>query len=56
MPRVIRTFEETIAVNVTLSQRVSSFFANNWQWLWTAILIPIIGWLISRRRRLPPPD
>jgi hypothetical protein len=54
MPRVIRTFEETIDVNVTLSQQVSSFFAHNWQWLWTAILIPIVGWLISKRRKLPP--
>ena len=52
MPRTIRTFDQTIEVNVTLSQRISSFFGNNWQWIVTVILIPIAGWLIRRRRHL----
>lgn len=52
MPRTIHTFDQTIEVNVTLSQRISSFFGNNWQWLVTVIFIPIAGWLIRRRRQL----
>ena len=49
-PRVIRTFDKVIEVEVTWPQRVASFFKNNWQWLWAAILVPIAGWLWNRRR------
>jgi hypothetical protein len=31
VPRTIRTFERTIEVHVTWSQKVSHFVANNWQ-------------------------
>lgn len=50
-PYVIRTFERTINVRVTLLRRISSFVAGNWQWLWTAILIPVAGWIIHKRKR-----
>jgi hypothetical protein len=51
VPRTIRTFERTIEVHVTWSQKVSHFVANNWQWLWTTILIPIAGWIIRKRKQ-----
>jgi len=51
VPRAIRTFDRTIDVQVTSQERLSFFFTENWQWLWTAILIPIVGWLWGRRKK-----
>lgn len=51
-PRVIRTFDKIIDVEVNWHDRVFSFFENNWQWLWTAILIPIAAWLWKRKKRI----
>ena len=48
-PRVIRTFDKIIAVEVTWNQQVRSFFENNWQWLWAAVIIPLVGWFWKRR-------
>jgi hypothetical protein len=48
-PRTVRTFERMLVVDVALSTRVSQFVGDNWQWLWTAILIPLAGWLVRRR-------
>lgn len=50
-PYVIRTFERTIHVHVTLLRQISSFVMGNWQWLWTAVLIPVAGWIIHKRKR-----
>ena len=48
-PRAIRTFDKLIEVQVTWHQRVDSFFDKNWQWLWAAILVPIVGWLWKKK-------
>ena len=48
-PRVVRTFDQVIEVEVVWYQRIESFFDKNWQWLWAAILVPIAGWLWKRR-------
>jgi hypothetical protein len=48
-PRTIRTFEKKLEIRVSWSQRLSNFLGDNWQWLWTAILIPIGAWLLRRR-------
>lgn len=53
-PRGIRTFDKVIEVEVAWHQRVGSFFENNWQWLWAAILVPIIGWLWKRKKASKP--
>ncbi len=50
-PRAIRTFDKVIEVNVTVTQKISLFFENNWQWLWAAILLPVAGWLWKRRKK-----
>lgn len=68
--RTVRTFERTLAIDISLSDRVSNFLAGNWQWLWTAILVPAGVWYANRRKkqrahqddgahdgnRLPPDD
>jgi hypothetical protein len=43
--RAVRTFQHNIVVNVTNWARAKVFFRNNWQWAWTAILLPVLGWL-----------
>jgi hypothetical protein len=48
----IRTFERTLNIKVTWSHRLTSFVSGNWQWLWTAILVPLA--LILYRRLRPP--
>lgn len=52
-PRSIKTFDKQITVQVGFGHVVSSFIANNWQWLWTAVLIPIAAWLWKKKKRAP---
>jgi hypothetical protein len=52
-PRALDTFDRSIEVEVGWTRRTAAFFGNNWQWLWTAILVPIVGWLWSKRRARP---
>jgi hypothetical protein len=49
-PRAIRTFDKEIEVTITTSQKISIFFKKNWQWLWAAILVPVLGWLWKRKK------
>ena len=53
----VRTFDQTLEVNVAWTTRISGFFKDNWQWLWAAILVPLVTWWLSRRKRraAPPP-
>ena len=55
----VRTFERTLVIRVTLRERLTGFAEDNWQWFWSALLIPIGAWLLQRRRRnaaAPQPD
>ena len=47
----VRTFERTLVIRVTLRERLTGFVEDNWQWLWSALLIPIGAWLFQRRRQ-----
>lgn len=49
--KVIRVFDKTIEVEVTGWQTVSTFVKQNWQWLWTIIVVPVAGWLLNRWRK-----
>jgi hypothetical protein len=50
-PWTIRTFDYPIEVEVQpLGERAKAFVAENWQWLWTALLLPAGGWIIARLR------
>ena len=52
----MRTFERTLVVNVPLRVRLETFVDENWQWLWTALVVPVGLFLLERRRRskVPP--
>lgn len=50
--KAIRTFDKTIDVNVTWSQKTAGFLEHNWQWLWAAILIPLAGFLWRQRKKV----
>lgn len=51
--RVIRTFEREMLVKVSFSKRVTAFVGENWQWLWTALVVPVLGWLWKRYAAKP---
>jgi hypothetical protein len=42
-PRAVRTFDREIEVQVTLRQRITGFIGDNWQWLWAALVVPLLG-------------
>ena len=50
-PRTIITFDRTIIVNVTTTQKISSFVKDNWEWFWAATLVPVGGWLWKNRKQ-----
>ena len=43
--RNMKTFERSIVVNVTTTQKIMKFTTDNWKWLWAVIVFPVIGWL-----------
>lgn len=51
----VKTFEKKIQVEVSVGQWAWQFYEENWQWLWTFILIPAVAWLgtlwLGKRRR-----
>ncbi len=49
--RSIRTFEKNIEVKVRAVQSVGTFMENNWQWLWTTLLVPLLGYFWNKRKR-----
>ena len=52
----VRTFERTLEVRVAFRERLETFAEDNWQWLWTALLVPLGAVLLQRRRqrKVPP--
>jgi hypothetical protein len=53
-PRAVRTFEKPIVIQVTWQQKITGFVGDNWQWLWTTILVPVaaLAWTAWRRPRI----
>lgn len=49
-PLVVRTFDRDIEVNITFPQQVSGFARDNWQWLWTTLIVPLAGYFWKRRK------
>ncbi|KAK42429.1 hypothetical protein BG58_03630 [Caballeronia jiangsuensis] len=50
-PMRIGSYEGRIVVNVSPRQHVENFVQKNWQWLWTAILVPVGGFWWKRRTK-----
>jgi hypothetical protein len=48
-PYDVRTFEARVSVFVTPTTRVRDFLTSNWQWLWTAVLVPVFLWWRKRK-------
>ena len=48
--KLVRTFDKTIEVNVTMGQRARDFVDKYGQWLWAGVIIPLAGWLWKRRK------
>jgi len=49
--RFVKTYDGLIYVDVTPKQRFEDWIANNWQWAWTALLVPLFLWGWPRVRR-----
>ncbi len=47
-PRDLQVYHHQIDVDVSPSSRISQFVADNWQWLWATLVVPIAGWLWHR--------
>ncbi len=48
---LLATAKRTIEVYVPPGKAIQGFVQKNWQWLWTAIFIPIGAWLVKRFRK-----
>ena len=49
-PYVVKTFSRTIKVEVSFWGSVLAFLGNNWQWLWTTLIVPLVMWLWKRKK------
>ncbi|OPY84596.1 MAG: hypothetical protein A4E65_00254 [Syntrophorhabdus sp. PtaU1.Bin153] len=50
-PRVFRSFDVNIEVQVSPVERITRFVRDNWQWLWVTVLAPLCGWLWKSRKK-----
>jgi Divergent InlB B-repeat domain len=55
-PYKVKTFQRTLSINVGFTTRMGDFVKGNWQWLWTAILVPVGLWVVRRRTKPSRPD
>jgi hypothetical protein len=47
------SLQETITVGVSSpGYYIGRFVSANWQWLWAAILAPVAGWILARRKQM----
>jgi len=51
IPRVVKTFERTMVVNVNWKTEAYEFATGNWEWLWTVLLVPIGGYALRKRSK-----
>jgi hypothetical protein len=49
--RTIRTFDKTVYVKVFSPRGIAVIVRHNWQWLCTALIFPIAGWVWHRGRK-----
>ena len=51
--RHIKTFEQTITVDINKPQLITRWLKEYGQWLWTSMLLPLIIWLWRKYRHVP---
>jgi len=54
--RALRTFQHNITIQVSPWKYAKVFLKKNWQWAWTTLLIPVVGWVgwtVKRARQKP---
>lgn len=51
--RFIDTYMDTISVNITTKQLIYNWISDYWEWAWSALLIPFLGFVWVRLRRKP---
>lgn len=51
-PLIVRGYANGILVNRDLVWELKKFFNDNWKWLWTVVVAPLIGYAWKRRRRI----
>jgi hypothetical protein len=47
----VKTFSRTLTINVSLGTHVRDFVKGNWQWLWTAVLVPVGLWFYRQKTK-----
>ena len=47
----VQTFKRAIRVRVSVTQRAAAFLGENWQWVASVIVLPLIGWGWRSRRQ-----
>lgn len=50
-PYHIRTYDQTIKVEITPKQLVDNWFKEHWEWLFSTLLIPVGVWIYTRRKK-----
>lgn len=46
--RQIKTFTKSLEVEITPKQWLKKWFDKNWQWAWSALLIPVVAFIFNR--------
>lgn len=46
----VRTFHEVLSVEADRKGRLVKSFRENWEWVWTLLLVPAVAWIQKRRR------
>lgn len=49
--RMVQSYDKKLEVEVTWLQLGGLFISKNWQWLWTVIVIPLVGYLYKFFKR-----
>lgn len=49
--RLIKVFDREIAVTVTPAEAVKFFFSKNWEWFWSAIVLPFFVWMWKQYKK-----
>ncbi|MBX3438033.1 MAG: hypothetical protein KF861_11125 [Planctomycetaceae bacterium] len=50
-PYVVETKDAVIEVDITVGQQVAAFVGKYWQWLWAAVIVPVCGFGVRKRKR-----